>query len=67
MIARVRRAEPADAGTAMVLPRRSEPNLCIELTAPLEAERLFGARKKVERIVLAADEELALERALAEL
>ena len=67
MIARVRRAKPEDATSAAVLPRRSEPNLSIELTAPMEAEKLFGAHKRVKRIAVAADEEGAFAEALADL
>jgi hypothetical protein len=67
MIARVRRAQPEDATSAAVLPRRSEPNLSIELTAPMEAEKLFGAHKRVKCIAVAADEEGAFAEALADL
>jgi hypothetical protein len=56
MISQVRRAEPADKESAVVLPRRSEPNMCIEPTTALEAEKLFGIRRKVTRIALAADD-----------
>jgi hypothetical protein len=64
MIVRVRRAAPGDGASAAVLPRRSEPNVCIELAAEMVAERLFGMRKKVKCIALAADDEQALEQAL---
>jgi hypothetical protein len=55
-IARVGPFEPADKQAATVLPRGSEPSVLIELTEPLEAEKLFGIRRKVTCLALAADD-----------
>jgi len=67
MIKHVRSAQPEDAVRATVLPRRSEPNVCIELSSAMQAQRLFGMRKKVKCIAMAADDEPALEQALRDL
>jgi hypothetical protein len=56
MIAQVRRATAADVSSATVVPRRSDPTVCIELAAELEAEKMFGMRSKTSRIAIAADE-----------
>jgi len=66
-IARVSRFDPADAPGAAILPKGSQPNLCIELTQEQMAEGLFGIRRRVKRIALAADNPLALEQALVRL
>jgi hypothetical protein len=53
-IAQVRRAGMDDKCAAV--PRRSEPELCIELTGMLEAERLFGTRRMVTAVAVALDD-----------
>jgi hypothetical protein len=65
MIARVRRAEASDVISAV--PRRSAPNICIELVQSMNADGPFGIRKRVNRVAVTADEENAFELALAEL
>ncbi|MEO8661391.1 MAG: hypothetical protein ABI693_23175 [Bryobacteraceae bacterium] len=56
MIASVSRALPEDA-QGLVVPRRGEPNVRVEFVAPVKAERLFGSRKMVASVALAADDE----------
>jgi hypothetical protein len=67
-IATVRPATAADAAGAVAIPRRGEPNVCIELTRTAAAEGPFGTHKTVNRVVLAVDEDpdvlLALGRLL---
>jgi hypothetical protein len=65
MIARVRRAEAGDKMSAV--PRKSEPSVCIELARVMDAEGLFGIRKRVNRIAVTPDDEPAFKRAIAEL
>lgn len=54
------------AGTACetVVPRRSDPNVCIEFVHVLEAEGPFGLRRPVRRLALSADEEVDFSKAL---
>ena len=66
-LAAVRRAEAGDAASATVVPRRSEPPLCIDLIQPMEAESLFGLRRRVQRIGLALDDAAGFRSALAAL
>jgi hypothetical protein len=63
----VRRFEAADKRSAIVVPSRSEPSVCIDLVRPLKAEAMFGIRKQVRRIALSPDDAAAFERALASL
>lgn len=65
MIARVRRAEASDVICAV--PRRSAPNICIELVRSMNADGPLGIRKRVNRVAVTADEENAFKLALAEL
>ena len=62
-----RTAQASDAESAAVAPRRSEPNVLIELRRAVDAEGLFGIRKPVRRIALAVDEEAEFRSALQEL
>lgn len=55
MIANVSRAVPEHA-QGLVVPRRAEPNVRVEFVAPVAAERLFGRRKMVTSVAVAADE-----------
>ena len=48
-----------------VVPRRSEPNVRIELLRPLDAEGPLGIRKRVARIALAVDDDAEFRRALS--
>jgi hypothetical protein len=57
-MARVLRSAPQGKQSAVVLPRGSEPNVWIELATPLEAEQLFGRRRTVTCVALAANEPL---------
>jgi hypothetical protein len=66
-ILRVRRAGLGDATSAVVVPKRREPNLWIEFVGCIDAEGLFGVRKRLNRVAVAADEVLAFEQALREL
>ena len=63
-IASVRIIQPGEAGQTTRVPRRSEPNVCIELTNPIEAEGPFGIRRLVTGLALAADDETGFRRAL---
>jgi hypothetical protein len=45
-------ARPGD----LLIPRGAAPNLRVEFAEPLEAERLFGMRKPVASVALAADD-----------
>lgn len=54
-IAAVRRPGTADAAT--VVPRRSDPNICIEFVHVLDAEGPFGLRRPVHRLALSLDED----------
>ncbi len=59
---------PANAGDrAIAIPRRSEPTLCIEFTQTLEATKLFGIRKHLDRVAITPDDQPAFERAVREL
>ncbi len=49
---------------ALVLPRGATPGLCIEFTEPLEAQLIFGLRKRVTALALAADDPETLTAAL---
>ena len=44
------------APAALVIPRRATPSVCVELTEPLLAERIFGMHRMVNSIAVAADE-----------
>lgn len=55
-IAAIRPATAGDAASATVIPRRSEPSLCIDLIQPMEAESLFGLRRCVRCLALAPDD-----------
>jgi len=61
-IATVRRVRPDD--TATVVPRRSAPNVFIELVEALNAEGPLGLRRVVSRLAVSADDEHEFERAL---
>jgi hypothetical protein len=50
-----------------VLPRRSSPDLSIQLTVPLIAELALGLRKRIECLALAVDDVPGFERALERL
>jgi hypothetical protein len=63
-ILEVRPAKDMHAAVDMVLPRRSEPNLCIRLAAPLIAEMLFGLRKRIGSVALAVDDTAGFQQAL---
>jgi hypothetical protein len=65
MIASVRKVAPCEAMSGFRIPGKSEPNLTIELTGSVDAEKLFGTRRPVSCVALAADDPLELERALA--
>ena len=65
MIASVRSAEAGDRKSAV--PRNSEPTVCIELAGVIDAEGLFGIRKRVNRVAVTPDDEPAFRQALAEL
>jgi hypothetical protein len=67
MIASFRPADSTDPLHAFVLPRRSCSDFCIDLARPLDAEGLFGVRRRVSRIALAADDPAGFERAVQEL
>jgi hypothetical protein len=60
-IASIRGAEPGDT----VVPRRSEPNVCLQLRRRMKAEGALGMTRQVDRIALAADEPAEFQRALA--
>jgi hypothetical protein len=47
------------------VPRRGEPNLFLTFAEPVDAESLFGFRKRVSRIALAADDPNELAEALS--
>jgi hypothetical protein len=66
-ITSVRSLQAGEGGLATRVPRRSEPNVCIELSHPVEAEGPFGIRRVVTRLALAADDETAFRRALSEI
>lgn len=63
-IAAVRRIGPGEAASATIVPRRSEPNVCLELSQPIEAEGPFGIRRAVRLLAIAADDEIGFRRAL---
>jgi hypothetical protein len=65
MIAVVRPAEATDSKWAV--PRRSEPNVCIEFVRAMDAEGLFGIRRRVNAVALTPDDEKGFAQALAEL
>jgi len=67
MIRQVRRADTADLESAFVMPKGSQPNICIELATEQTAHGLFGISRQVNGIALAADDPQAFERALAQL
>jgi hypothetical protein len=67
MIASFRRADSAGPSHAFVLPKGSQPDFCIDLACPLEAEGLFGVRRHVSLLALAPDDPAGFERALGEL
>jgi hypothetical protein len=56
MFARVSRPGPHDAEQTVV-PRRAEPNVRVQFAAPVAAERLFGRRKMVTSVAVAADDD----------
>jgi hypothetical protein len=56
LVAAVRPAERGDRASAALVPRRSEPNFCIELARPIDVEGPLGRRRTVTRIALAVDE-----------
>jgi hypothetical protein len=64
-IVEIRAAAPGDKLEAVVLPRRSDPDVTIELDCPLESERLFGMRRPVHRVSLAVDDRREISSALA--
>lgn len=64
-LARVRPAEPGDQSCA--IPRNHQPRLCLELTQPLEAEGLFGLRRRLSIVAVTPDHEAAFTQALADL
>ena len=66
-ILKVRPAEAGDAASATVVPPRTEPSLCIELVRSMDAEGLFGVRKRVNRVAVAADDAAELNQALHDL
>jgi hypothetical protein len=61
-IARVRRAQPGDTP----VPRKSEPTMCLELAQAMDAEGIFGIRRRITKIGLTPDDERGFERALTE-
>jgi hypothetical protein len=65
-LAGARRMAAGDAIPAVRVPRRCEPNVCIELRRPLVATTLFG-RSRTDQIGLAADEPTAALEAMGEL
>jgi hypothetical protein len=62
---RIARLSATPAPGALVLPRNTEPNLCIEFTEPLIGHRIFGFRKQVTALAIAADDAPAVAAALA--
>ena len=60
----VRPFDMSDATTAPIVPRRSEPNVYVELVRSFDAEGPLGIRKRVTRIGLAVDREIEFRRAL---
>lgn len=63
----VHRIDRNDVGADVVVPKKSEPNLRVELVAPLEAEGPFGLLKRVSHIAFTADDVEAFQHALEEL
>jgi hypothetical protein len=62
LIACVRGAEASDAQFAV--PRNSEPTHCIEFVRELTAEGLFGFQRRLTRVALTFDDQLAFEQAV---
>lgn len=49
---------------AVTIPSQGTPNVCIEFSEPLEAHRIFGLRKRLTSLAIAADDPEALTTAL---
>jgi hypothetical protein len=65
MILRVRTAEVRERICAV--PRGSEPTVCIELTSGMDAEGMFGIRKRVNRVAVTPDDGSGFQQALVNL
>ncbi len=67
MIVGIQRLEPGTPTTFVVVPRRSKPNLSIELAGEMNARGPFGIRKRVRGLAIAADDCAALQSAIGQL
>jgi hypothetical protein len=61
----IARVSDAPIENATCVPRNAIPNLWLELHRPLEAQLLFGIKRRVTRLALAADDPELLRAALA--
>ena len=63
-IAAIRSVTKEIPSGAMILPRKTVPELYLEFTRPLELEKLLGIRKAISGIAASADEGAAFEHAI---
>lgn len=57
----------SDADRIWAIPRKSDPQVCIELSRPLDGTGLFGLHKSVRCVAITPDDEQTFVEALAEL